>query len=226
MKVSIVVPAYEMKGNGAEFLGQLISSVIGQTYKNVEVVVSDDSKDGVIQELCRQASEYLKVIHVKHESQGRSSPNVNNAIDHASGDIIKVLFQDDFFVDKEAITKIVREHENGHRWVLAGYVHTNDGVSFYKHHIPSFHPEGYVGENLVGAPSCLSFIRDEIRFDDKLAWLMDCEFYHRLYLKWGKPKIIPDPLSANRLWNGQVTNDVDEGVKAFETCYVWRKFND
>jgi glycosyltransferase involved in cell wall biosynthesis len=227
MKVSIVVPAYDMKGNGVRFLSHLLATVEAQDYKDVEVIVSDDSKEDEIEMLCKAASSKLDIKHVRHETQGRSSPNVNNAIRHASGDIIKVLFQDDFFIDRRALTMIVNEHKNGAKWVLAGCVHTNDGVNFYRYHVPSFNPKGYMGENLAGAPSLVSFQNDgDTFFDDSLAWLMDCEFYHRLFLKWGSPKIVPSPLTADRIWDGRVSSTVNEGVKSFEACYVWRKFND
>jgi hypothetical protein len=115
---------------------------------------------------------------------------------------------------------------SGAFWVLTGYVHTYDCSQFFKHHVPSFHSKAYDGENLAGSPTALSFLRStDERFDENLFWLMDCDFYHRLYLKHGKPHIIPSPGLAVRLWKGQNTNDANEGAKATETCYVWRKYN-
>jgi glycosyltransferase involved in cell wall biosynthesis len=226
VKASIAVPAYEMKGQGSAFLRTLLSSVHAQDFKEIEVVVSDDSTDDEIERLCKEASEFLNLRYLRHKGQKRSSSNVNNAILNSTGDVVKVLFQDDFLFDKRSMTWVMESHETGSKWSLSSCVHTYDGSRFFRHHVPSFHPKGYLGENLAGSPSGLSFTRecDEL-FDENLVWLMDCELYHRLYLKCGNPHIIPHPAVANRLWEGQVTNQVDEAVKTHELSYVWRKFN-
>ena len=227
MRLSIVVPSYEMNGHGTEFLSHLLSSVAAQTYKDVEVIVSDDSTGDDIERLCKNASSRLDVKYFRHDGPKRSSANVNNAIKNASSEIVKVIFQDDFLFDTRSLEWIVSSHKSGSKWTLSSCVHTHDGMRFFRHHVPSFHAGGYLGENLAGSPSGLSFLKsDKTFFDEKLVWLMDCEFYHRLSMMYGKPAIIPDPSIANRLWNGQVTNAVDEAVKVSELSYVWSKFND
>lgn len=228
MKASIVVPTYEMRGNGPAFLQQLLSTIKAQDYKNYEVIVSDDSKDDAIRKLCEIESSSLDLKYFKNPSSTkRSTVNLNNAIENSSGDFIKVVCQDDFFFTKECLGRIANAHENGAFWTLTSYVHTNDCRQFFKHHVPSFYSKGYDGENLAGSPTALSFMRSTPeRFDERLFWLMDCDFYHRLYLRHGNPHIISEPGLVVRLWEGQNTNDANEGVKASETCYVWRKYND
>ena len=45
MKMSIAIPAYEYNGRGVLYLSDLFRSIKSQTLKDVEVIVSDHSKD-------------------------------------------------------------------------------------------------------------------------------------------------------------------------------------
>ena len=90
--VSICIPTY----NGAAFLQEALDSVLAQTYKPLEVIVSDDaSKDDtlkIITHFAENAPFPVKVV--PHEPQGIGA-NWNNSIQHATGTYIKFLFQDD-----------------------------------------------------------------------------------------------------------------------------------
>ncbi|EDM42975.1 hypothetical protein SCB49_01687 [unidentified eubacterium SCB49] len=90
--ISICIPTY----NGASFLEEALASVIAQSYKNIEVVISDDhSKDDTLK-ICREFKEKVSfpVRIESHEPQGIGA-NWNNAIRLANGEYIKFLFQDD-----------------------------------------------------------------------------------------------------------------------------------
>jgi len=227
MKVSIVIPTYEMKGKGSLFLEQSLKSINNQLYNNFEVVVSDDSSDNLVKDICEKFSQVMDLKYNRTISNYKGlSFNTNRAVRFATGDIIKILYQDDFFYRKDSLSRIASEHINGAAWCVTANVSYN-GNSFFNYHVPSFHKMGYLGENLIGSPSCLSFTKNVYElFDEKLSWLMDCEFYHRLFLRYGNPKIVSEPCFVNRLWSGQTTNNISEGTKAFETSYVWKKFND
>jgi len=45
MKVSVAIATYEMGDKGEYFLKKCIDSIIRQDYSNIEIVVSDHSKD-------------------------------------------------------------------------------------------------------------------------------------------------------------------------------------
>ena len=48
-QISICIPTYEYKGRGVEFLAELFDSIERQTFTDFDVVISDHSKDDVIQ---------------------------------------------------------------------------------------------------------------------------------------------------------------------------------
>lgn len=94
--VSICIPTY----NGIAFLSEALDSVRSQTYKNFEVVVSDDmSTDGSWELLERfRESVNFPVYLYKHTPSGIGA-NWNNTIKKAKGKYIKFLFQDDILED-------------------------------------------------------------------------------------------------------------------------------
>jgi glycosyltransferase involved in cell wall biosynthesis len=90
--VSICIPTY----NGAQFIAEAMESALAQTYNNLEIVVSDDaSVDNTLEiiESYRIKTSIPIYIH-KHIPNGIGA-NWNNCINHAKGDYIKFLFQDD-----------------------------------------------------------------------------------------------------------------------------------
>lgn len=102
--VSICIPIY----NGEKYLEEALLSAINQTYSNIEIIISDDqSKDNsliIAKELLeKSAIKYKMVSHLPPPGIGA---NWNNAIKHANGKYIKLLFQDDL-LDLDCIEKMV-----------------------------------------------------------------------------------------------------------------------
>jgi|25_taG_2_1085351.scaffolds.fasta_scaffold01073_7 glycosyltransferase involved in cell wall biosynthesis len=90
--VSICIPTF----NGSKFLEEALVSIESQTYKNYEVVISDDASTDetlkIIQDFKVKASFPVYIYH--HEPKGIGA-NWNNCIRKANGEFIKFLFQDD-----------------------------------------------------------------------------------------------------------------------------------
>lgn len=102
LKISVVIPAYNVR----EYLQKCIESVVQQTYSNIEVIVVDDgSRDGT-SELCDSMMRKYPEIQVIHKSNGGLSDARNAGIHRASGDYIIFLDGDDFWDDKEAVSRL------------------------------------------------------------------------------------------------------------------------
>lgn len=90
--VSVCVPTF----NGEKYLAEALFSIQEQTYKNLEVIISDDaSNDKTI-----QISENFKKkcqfpVRIYHHKPSVIGANWNFSIKKAKGDYIKFLFQDD-----------------------------------------------------------------------------------------------------------------------------------
>jgi glycosyltransferase involved in cell wall biosynthesis len=229
MKVSICIPCYEMHGKGGEFLSFNLSKILNQTYKNYEVVVSDHSVSNLIKDVCdHYSSMRMDIKYLKNElNRGNSSSNINNAILQSNGEIIKILFQDDFFFHSQSLEDIVSQFsEGGVNWMVTACCHSRDGVNFERDYYPRYTEDIMEGNNLISSPSVLSFLRDEniTLFDEKLVWLMDCDIYKRLYLRYGDPLYLNSINVVNRTWDGQFNNHIPWGKKMWEIEYGRQKY--
>lgn len=187
-------------------LRTLLDSVSTQDYLEREIIVSDDSAGSDVEQYCIDYP--YNVCYVRNERRGKSSINMNNAINHAQGDIIKPMFGDDYFVESDTLTKMVAALDD-HRWAFATSTHSNDRPDF----IPSPHrsiKELALGENTYGCPSAAIWKRSDLRFDERLIWLMDVEFYARMSQRYGVPAFVDTKIGI-REWDGQQSNTAASG---------------
>lgn len=109
MKVSICIPTY----NGESHLQKALDSILEQSYRYFEVVISDDgSIDQTLQiaERFKDQADFLVRIY-NHSPEGIGA-NWNNCLKYAKGEYIKFLFQDDI-IYPDCIKKMVEllEHK-------------------------------------------------------------------------------------------------------------------
>lgn len=224
-KISIAIPCYEMRGWGYSMLQYSLNILRGQTFKDFEIVIADHSEDIKIADVCK-SNEDLNIKYIRNENKrGSSSANANRAIKDSTGEIIKILCQDDFLLGEDALEKIVENFDYNKKWLLSSYMHTYDRTHFINFHLPQFSEKIYLN-NLVGTHSCLSILNDDpLFFDDNLLWFMDCDYYYRMYQRCSDPVILTTPTVAQFLWSGQVTNTmVDNELIEKEKKYIINKY--
>lgn len=209
MKISICIPTWEQYGRGVEFLKNNFEVLLSQTYKNFNVIISDHSKDDNIKLLCNEYSNHFEIKYFKNENfLGNGPANTNNAIINADGDIIKIIFQDDYLYDEKALELTSNEFENNEcMWLVCGCNHTHDdGLSYTNEMIPYWNDAIKKGINTISSPSVLSFRNNNpCLFDENLTMLMDCDMYYQLYVKYGLPTILPKYLVTNRIHKHQIS---------------------
>jgi glycosyltransferase involved in cell wall biosynthesis len=88
--VSIVIPNY----NHAKYLSEAIQSVLGQTYRNFEIIVIDDGSTDNSREVVIQFGNQIRYIW--QENRGLSAAR-NTGIHVAKGEFIGVLDADDMY---------------------------------------------------------------------------------------------------------------------------------
>jgi len=226
--VSICIPTYEMKGKGADYLEHSFRIFQQQTYSNFEIIISDHSQSTLIENLCNKWSNKLIINHYYNEyKRGTSSANINNALKKANGEIIKILFMDDFLHDATSLeTQLVHLLGNHNHWSITACAHTNDGVNIFRPHYPKYHDNIQYGENTISSPSVLMFKNEDIiEFDENLFWLMDTDYYKRMYDKFGLPSICNYITVVNREHPDQVSNTLaTEEVRKKELDYIIQKY--
>ena len=227
--ISVCIPAYEMKGNGAIYLEHSFNKLYNQTYKNFEVVISDHSQSTLIEDLCNKWKDKLNIKHHYNDKfRGISSANINNAIKHAKGDVIKPLFQDDFLYDDSSLeAQLIHLLGSCNHWNIGACAHTKDGIDINNPFYPKYHDNIQYGENTISSPSVLMFYnKDVLEFDENLFWLMDVDFYKRLYDKFGLPSICNYLTIVNRDHDNSVSKVLaTEERRAVEFHYVTDKYS-
>jgi len=192
--ISVVIPAYHMMGKGIYYLERALASIP----PGCEIIVSEDGNKEEFKALCDNAL----VVYVKNQHKQGAAANLNNAIDHAKGDIIKVLFQDDELGPLDAFYRL-------HTWGFCTSKHNTERGDYKPKHNDNLF-ELAKGNNTYGSPTALAFRRTELRFDDNLKWLFDCDFYARMTMKYGLPEIIDTYVKITE-WEGQATYTVCDG---------------
>lgn len=233
MKISIVVPVWEFHGRGNEFLDDLLKSIVSQTHEDLEVIISDHSKDDCLLETIGKYSSDLDILHIMNcTCRGNSPANLNYGLKRASGEIVKIMFQDDFFYDNTALEKINKAFESEISWLVCGCNHFDDvGKVFYWRLKPVWDDNVLEGKNNLGSPSTIAarkIVFDTIHFDEKLVMLMDCEFLYHAKKIFGLPFVCEDMLITSRVHPDRISsrfmkNENAEKLLAEEIYYCKNK---
>lgn len=218
---SIAIPAYGYNGKGAEFLIFNLDILKKQTFKNFEVVISDHSIDNTIKDILSLYNESeLNIRYIRNEKgRGFISPNLNIAIKGCSGKWIKILFQDDFLYDEESLQVQADELESkpNIKWAMTDFCHSNTGYDFYRYYYPTWNDSIWTGNNTMGCPSGLTLRNEEvILFDETLNWLVDVDYYKKMFDKHGEPFIIKCLTYVNRTHGTGLSSTTPMEVKQKE----------
>lgn len=107
MTVSIIIAVY----NAEKYLPRCLESVLGQTYRDIEVIAVDDcSTDGSLQVLQRYAEgdSRMKVLRMEHNSGAPAARN--KAMTVSKGELMSTVDADDA-ISPDAIEKAVKVFE-------------------------------------------------------------------------------------------------------------------
>lgn len=91
VKISIIIPVYNVK----DYLSDCLHSVLGQSFKDIEVVlVNDGSTDGS-GDICDRFAAEDERIRVIHKQNGGQAQARNMGLDVATGEVITFIDSDD-----------------------------------------------------------------------------------------------------------------------------------
>lgn len=226
MKISICIPTWEQHGKGPRFIIELFNSIKNQTFSDFNVIVSDHSLNDDIEKICLSYQNFFEIKYFRNPIKyGNGPANTNFSIKFADGEIIKIMFQDDFFYENNSLMKIHEQFEKKPiSWLVCGCNHTHDdGKTFTNQLIPYWNEKIPFGVNTISSPSVLSFRNNsKLYFDENLVLLMDCEIYYQFYMKFGEPEILKDILVTNRCHDLQISAQYTDDVQQ-EINYICNK---
>lgn len=226
MRISFCIPCYESQGRAQQYLFDIFYALNQQVYKDFNVWISDHSLNDDVFNACKEYSDLFEINYIRNdEDRGQISSNTNCALKHADGEILKILFQDDFILTNTLTQELDKVFVDGVNWVVSGFAHTiDDGRTHYNPKLPYYNDKLLEGVNTLSSPSILA-IKNGINeyFDEKLIMLMDCDMYYRLYKKYGDPVILSDYHISNREHRNQ-TQRSNKHLLPIEIEYLKEKY--
>ncbi len=201
MRVSYCIPTHDGNAKCQQYLFDIFYALSQQTSKDFNVIISDHSKSDKVLKACEEYSDVFEILYAPNTNKlGNISANTNNALRNANGDILKVLFSDDFILTKNLTEELDKAFTPEVSWAVTGFAHTLDnGKTHYNPKLPEYNERLLDGVNTLSSPSILA-LRNGIGeyFDEDLVMLMDCDMYYRLYKYHGQPVVIKDYHISNR----------------------------
>lgn len=181
--VSIVIPTFKRN----DLLKRALLSAVNQTYRNIEVIIVDDSPSGEAKEVF---DKYVSHIEIKYfQSHGKGANAARNlGILHAEGEFIALLDDDDEFVNDKIAYEIELLTSTKYKWCYgAAEVITING-SFIRRPKYRYFVNYLLGVYCpFGTPMTLihkECFENSGLFDETMPALQDWEMWYRISQKY------------------------------------------
>ncbi|HMP92732.1 MAG TPA: glycosyltransferase [Phnomibacter sp.] len=208
---SICIPAYK----NAVHLTRLLKSLEVQTFKDYEVVISDDSPDEEVLQALR-AFGHLQIKYYKNEPALGTPENWNRSMNLAQGTWLKLMHNDDWFVHEQVLQTFaaaIQQHPD-YRFFFAAFQNVEEETGKIERVkinglgmlLLRWSPLVLFRKVYVGNPSC-TLIHHSIsaRYDKRFKFVVDFEYYIRLMKGQVLWKYIDDILISVGFHKEQVT---------------------
>jgi len=227
VKVSVVIPCYEYGGKGVRYLSDMFRTISQQTLKEVEVIVTDHSVDTEIMDFCHDNIFDLNIVYYRNsDKRGDVASNKNLGMNLAKGQVVKMMYMDDYFFTKDALEKTYNAlMDSDKMWLVCGTNHTrDDGKTFDTYLMPRWNDNMLRsrGNNTMSGVSVISYKNKnmDVRWDSNTIMLLDVDFYYSLRSKYGDCVYLNECLITQRVNKDALSSTIsDEDVqKEFEYC--------
>jgi len=211
--VSVCIPVY----NHRKFLVQSIESVISQSYKNIEIVISDDhSTDGSQEIIKHYIKKYPKLF--KKARLGNTNLGVKKHLplikSFCSGKYVCVFSGDDLMFPNKIQTQV--------EWL-----ESNDKNIFHAHYVDYINSEGdficqdknisstgkgnlrFIRSGIPAAACSFMYINNDLNFSRLMVYTQDFDLAIRVIGKSGNYKISKKILGSYRVHNESLSSDVN-----------------
>ena len=212
MRVTVVTPAF----NAAQTVGAAISSVLGQTFRDVEVVVVDDGSTDQTAAIAEAYGEPVRVV--RQENQGVAAAR-NRGIREAAGELIAFCDADDALLP-EHLERLVRlwDERGGiatanSYWLLPGGI----GKTRYRGAFPKPDEQrrAILEQNFVSPLSLFPrALLDELGpFDEERRRAEDWDFWIRAIFAGHRVTLQPRPTALYR-WGSESLSSARDAMDA------------
>lgn len=213
--ISVCMPTY----NGAAYLREAIDSVLKQTYRDFELVITDDCSSDNTLEIVRSYDDPRIRVHENDQNKGLVG-NWNECLGRAEGKYIQFFFQDDLMSadNLEEKFSFMEQDSSLALCFSASCIVGSDGSvtmrrrPFKKTQVfdgKSFALKSFRSHNLYGEPSNVMLRSETMRevgaFNPTLSYTPDWEYWIRMSLH-GNVGYIDKYLASFRVAEGSTTS--------------------
>jgi glycosyltransferase involved in cell wall biosynthesis len=209
--ISICIPAYRQPA----LLERCLASIAMQTYKQVEVLISDDTPGNAVKIVVDRFTQQLPLQYTHNDKPLGTPANWNAALQMAKGDYLLLLHHDDAFSTPESLSLFLAPFQNDSTVdFVFGRNPTIQQLSAGKHFSPRLFldyyadPECLITGNTIGAPSNVMLKAATLeQYNENYKWIVDIEMYVRLFRKKRKFFYVDKELISIGIHEGQVSNE-------------------
>ena len=174
--ISTVLPTYITRPIHVQQLKRSIESVLAQTLKPAELIITDNSPNleafDVVRKMNIQKSKMVVKLLDARSYLGISR-NSNFGLGNATQEVLHVIHQDDFLVNEETYSKAIEvfEKNDDEKWLVVSRIQQKDFLH------PTDDALMFFGYNTFGGPSCiLTRKMPELYFREDLQFFLDVDF--------------------------------------------------
>ncbi len=191
--ISVIIPTY----NRARIIEKSISSVLNQTYENIECIVIDDCSTDNTEEIVKSIDD-KRLIYYKLEKNGGAIVARNKGIDLSNGKFIAFQDSDDFFKKDKLEKQLNALMDNNADMVYCQL----ERYGYGEKHVLPIGESGFTDIervlNVGGVSNQAMFFKAEVikqnKFDEEMiSWKEDLELTIRLVQKY-KVYFLAEPL--------------------------------
>lgn len=193
--VSVLVCSY----NAEQFIESTVQSILGQTYRNMELLILDNASTDTTVKLLEQIQKTdSRLIIIASKTNHGAYPGLNHLLEKAKGTYIAINDHDDIW-HSQKLEKQIAFLESNKKYVGCGTAIIN-WYEEYKKGILRTQPKEFT----IAWHTSLVYRNEGFRYDISKPVGTDFFFMQNIVCKNGK-KIFnfPEPYVLRRIWKGQ-----------------------
>ncbi len=227
-RVSVVIPSY----NNDEYISETMTSVLGQTFTDFELIVADHSSSDRTWELLQGFTSDPRVRLLVTPAGGGAERNWNRVTDEARGELVKLVCGDDVLYPESLAAQVAAFDANPGAVMVASPrdivdasgrpIVRNQGLAGLSGRVSGTEAlrRGVLrGANIFGEPCCVMLRRETLKgvggWHGDPGYMIDQGTYSRVLLR-GDFVATPGPLAAFRVsasqWSVQLTREQAESA--------------
>ncbi|HMG69366.1 MAG TPA: glycosyltransferase family 2 protein, partial [Chitinophagaceae bacterium] len=200
---------------------RLFESISIQSFRDFEVIVADDSDDDSVKDLVQSYEKNFRLRYYKNEIPLGTPANWNFAVSKASGEWIKLMHDDDWFFSEESLDIFYKQTTHNRKFIFSAYYSVKENNSRKLHRLSPFYrkkilesPYILFAQNVIGPPS-VTLVHKSIleKYDARLKWRVDVEFYMRVLEQEKEFTYLDEPLINMGISETQVTQSAINNPK-------------